>query len=152
MIGDVDKEEVRCVLLHPMVAKRIEPKSSQLEISRLLAIHEHLNAFVYGDLITVSIPPPDNEDADLKCLQRRVRVVWEMRFRAPISERLLGLVPKTNVFIGLAMKPRNELEKVGFAPTANRCVDIWNRIPGSSKPDLITGMTVDKALSNWRSP
>lgn len=149
--ADPDKGEIRCVLLHPQVARRIDIKSSSLKRPKLLAIHDQLNAFIQGRSITVCVPPPD-EDCDLKCLRDRDRKVWEIRFRAHMSERMLGIVPMKDVFLGLVMKPRNEFDGSRFAPNANRCLTIWDGFSGSSKPSLITGDDVSAAFSNWRVP
>ena len=139
------------MLLHPEVAYRIDVQSSRIERKKLLMIHEQLNAFIQGRSITICVPPP-NENSDLKCLRSHDRKVWEIRFRAPMSERMLGVVPVKDVFIGLVMKPRNELDGSRFAPNANRCLTIWDGFSGPSKPSLITGDDVSAAFSNWRVP
>lgn len=139
------------MLLHPQVAHRVDVRSSRIEKEKLLKIHEQLNAFVQGRSITVCVPPPD-EDSDLKCLRSYNRKVWEIRFRARMSERMLGVVPLKDVFIGLVMKPRDELDGLRFAPNANRCLTIWAGFSGSSKPSLITGEDISAAFSNWRLP
>lgn len=148
---DPDKGEVRCILLHPIVARRIGPQSSPLGRDRLLEVHAQLNAFVQGDLITLCVPPPQ-EDSDLKCLQGYGRRIWEMRFRAQMAERVLGVVPMKNIFVGLVMKPRHEFEETGFGKPSHRCLKIWNGFTGRDKPDLITGSNPDDAFSNWRRP
>lgn len=146
--ADIGDKEERCILVRSDVFREIDLERSRLDRNKLLSLHKQMSAFVRGDRLTISVPDDrSGRDGDMKCLDNKYGYIWEMRFRNPTGYRLIGLMPHKDLFMGMFLHPRSN---INWGAVSNRVDDVWNSMNGQDKPNPIGASDPSKAFSNWR--
>lgn len=75
--------------------------------NEMATVRADLENFVAGGHVTATFKPKPN--TDLKRLRTKQNDVWEMRIQQPVKYRLFGFFAEQDVFVGMELWPRDEV-------------------------------------------
>lgn len=149
-IGDPDHEESRCLLLHKNVFKLVDLATGTFEQRTKVELNMQLNSYVRGRLLTIQpAPATDKSNCEIKGLKHLRGIMWSMRFRRKWNYRLLGVVPERDIFLGLVLCPRADLD---WHQAGKEALELYDEIRGDYRGDTVSASDVAAGFSNWRTP